>query len=227
MRTFKIISGVALAVAVFLFLLTSALQWVTFDVGFYERHLPALGVTTDLQVDVPTLMGYVEALTDYLKGTRPSPNMLTVVRGEESLLYGEREIHHLEDVRHLFALSALIRNFSMLIIVILLALVAYRKVWQSVIKIYAYASAGIVLLLLALGVMAAIDFNMMFTLFHLVSFSNDLWLLDPATENLIVMFPEPFFAAAAARIAVAASLGYLLTLISSFYMAFRLGGDSR
>ena len=70
MRTFKIISGVALAVAVFLFLLTSALQWVTFDVGFYERHLPALGVTTDLQVDVPTLMGYVEALTDYLKGTR-------------------------------------------------------------------------------------------------------------------------------------------------------------
>ncbi|MDP3487947.1 MAG: TIGR01906 family membrane protein [Bacillota bacterium] len=227
MRTFKILSGVLLAAAVFLFFLTSALQWVTFDPPFYERHLLALGVADDLQVDGPTLMGYVEALTGYLKGNRPSPNVLTIVRGKESLLYGERESHHLEDVRHLFALSALIRNISLLTVVVLLVLVVHRGVWRSVIKVYACASSGIVVLLLLVGVMAAIDFNRMFTLFHLLSFSNDLWLLDPATENLIVMFPEPFFAAAAYRIAVAASLGYLLTLASSYYMAFRLGGDSR
>lgn len=227
MRTFKILSGGLLSVAVFLFFLTTALQWVTFDLPFYERHLSDLGVADDLQVDVPTLMGYVVTLTEYLKGTIPSPNMLTIVRGQESLLYGDREIHHLDDVRNLFALSALARNISLLIIVVLVVLAVMRRVWRSVIKVYAYASAGIVVLLLALGVLAAIDFNRMFTLFHLVSFSNDLWLLDPATENLIVMFPEPFFAAAAARIAGAASLGYLLTLASSFYMSFRLGGDSR
>ncbi|MBS3949536.1 MAG: TIGR01906 family membrane protein [Peptococcaceae bacterium] len=226
MRTFKILSGVLLAIAVFLFFLTAALHWVTFDLPFYELHLSALGVADDLQVDLPTLMGYVEALTEYLKGARPSPNVSTVVRGQESLLYGVREIHHLEDVRHLFALSALIRNLSLLIVVVLLVFVVCRGVWPRVIKVYAYASAGVVLLLVALAVMATINFNRVFTLFHLVSFSNDLWLLDPATENLIVMFPEPFFAAAASRIAVIAFLGYILTLAGSFYMAFRLGGDS-
>lgn len=227
MRTFKTMSGIVLAVAVLLFFLTTALQWVTYDLPFYERHLSALGVADDLQVDLPTLMGYVEALTDYLKGARPSPNMSTVVRGQESLLFGEREIHHLVDVRHLFALSTLIRNISLVTILIISALVTYTRIWRGVIKVYAYTSSGIVLLLLVLGVMAAIDFNRVFTIFHLLSFSNDLWLLDPATENLIVMFPEPFFAAAAARIVITASLGYLLTLASSVYIAFRLGGDLR
>ena len=227
MRTLKTMSGFLLAVAVLLFFLTAALQWVTYDLQFYERHLSTLGVADDLQVDFPTLMGYVEALTDYLKGSRPSPNVSTVVRGQESLLFGEREIQHLVDVRHLFALSKVISNISLVTILVILVLVTYLGIWRSAIKAYAYASAGVVLLLLVLAVMAAIDFNRVFTIFHLLSFSNDLWLLDPATENLIVMFPEPFFAAAAARILVTASLGYLLTLASSFYMAFRLGGDSR
>jgi integral membrane protein (TIGR01906 family) len=40
---------------------------------------------------------------------------------------------------------------------------------------------------------ALIDFNSIFYFFHILSFSNDLWLLDPATDYLIMMFPEGFF----------------------------------
>ena len=40
---------------------------------------------------------------------------------------------------------------------------------------------------------AMIDFNSIFYFFHIMSFSNDLWLLDPATDYLIMMFPEGFF----------------------------------
>jgi integral membrane protein (TIGR01906 family) len=40
---------------------------------------------------------------------------------------------------------------------------------------------------------ALIDFNSIFYIFHILSFSNDLWLLDPATDYLIMMFPSGFF----------------------------------
>lgn len=45
-----------------------------------------------------------------------------------------------------------------------------------------------------LGVMVASDFNKYFFLFHEIFFNNDLWLLDPATDLMIRMLPEEFFA---------------------------------
>jgi integral membrane protein (TIGR01906 family) len=40
---------------------------------------------------------------------------------------------------------------------------------------------------------AFIDFDGLFLLFHYVSFSNNLWILDPSKDYLIMMFPEGFF----------------------------------
>lgn len=42
--------------------------------------------------------------------------------------------------------------------------------------------------------MVASDFNKYFFLFHEIFFNNDLWLLDPATDLMIRMLPEEFFA---------------------------------
>ncbi len=53
-----------------------------------------------------------------------------------------------------------------------------------------------------LGALAATDFSDLFLEFHLLSFSNDLWLLDPRTDNLIRLFPQEFFLDAAMRVVV-------------------------
>jgi integral membrane protein (TIGR01906 family) len=50
-----------------------------------------------------------------------------------------------------------------------------------------------ILLIIMLGVTALFDFNWLFTQFHLLSFTNDLWLLNPATDYLIMLFPEGFW----------------------------------
>ena len=38
-----------------------------------------------------------------------------------------------------------------------------------------------------------INFNYTFTLFHEIFFRNDLWILDPRNDYLLIMFPERFF----------------------------------
>src|SRR3989337_2913922 len=48
-------------------------------------------------------------------------------------------------------------------------------------------------LLASLALLALTDFSGAFLQFHYLAFSNDLWQLDPRTDNLIRMFPEGFF----------------------------------
>ncbi len=65
-------------------------------------------------------------------------------------------------------------------------------------------SSGIttlILLILFIGAIAY-DFDKLFLGFHLVSFNNDLWMLNPETDNLIAMFPEGFFYDISMRMAV-------------------------
>ena len=50
-----------------------------------------------------------------------------------------------------------------------------------------------VLVIGAVGVMVAIGFESTWERFHELAFTNDLWLLNPRTDHLIQMFPEPFW----------------------------------
>ena len=45
-------------------------------------------------------------------------------------------------------------------------------------------------------------FDRLFIAFHLISFSNDLWQLDPSRHMLIAMFPQNFFFDATLIVAV-------------------------
>jgi integral membrane protein (TIGR01906 family) len=46
-----------------------------------------------------------------------------------------------------------------------------------------------------------VDFGDAFVQFHLVAFSNDLWILDPTRDHLLMLFPEGFWFDATMRIA--------------------------
>ncbi|MDE6195978.1 MAG: DUF1461 domain-containing protein, partial [Erysipelotrichaceae bacterium] len=58
-----------------------------------------------------------------------------------------------------------------------------------------------------LGAYAIIDFDSFWTSFHYIFFSNDLWLLNPATDFMILMFPEQLFFQLVLRIIACFSIG--------------------
>ena len=49
------------------------------------------------------------------------------------------------------------------------------------------------LLLAAIAVWVLLDFSSFWTAFHHLFFTNDLWLLDPATSRMINMMPLQLF----------------------------------
>ena len=52
----------------------------------------------------------------------------------------------------------------------------------------------IVICAACIGVLAAVDFNACFIVFHKLFFNNDLWILDPTEDLIINILVEPFFA---------------------------------
>ena len=79
-------------------------------------------------------------------------------------------------------------------------------------KMFLKTSAVLMGLAGALAFYAFLDFNEFWTMFHHIFFRNDLWLLDPNTDVLIMMVPETFFFNLVFRILGGFGLGYLVCL---------------
>lgn len=144
------------------------------------------------------------ALADYLAGKTPSLNVSAVVFGRAQPAFNLKEQLHMEDCRQLFSLLRTVMGLCVglgaLSIFCGLRLLQNRQgvrlaVWLSPLTI--------ALPLGALAVWALIDFGSAFHFFHKILFTNDLWLLDPATDLLIRICPTSMFMALGAQIGLA------------------------
>ena len=83
-------------------------------------------------------------------------------------------------------------------------------------------------LVLIVGLGALVGFDRLFLAFHLVSFSNDLWQLDPSRDYLLVMFPEGFFFDATMWIAASTVVeAIVLSLPTLYFLWWRPGRAQR
>lgn len=99
------------------------------------------------------------------------------------------------DVRNLFLGGLKLRNYAVILAIILMIVLRAKKADFQRLVPQGYLHALFVYLILAaiLGVAMSIDFTSCFTLFHKLFFTNNLWIFDPETDYMIRMLPEGFF----------------------------------
>jgi integral membrane protein (TIGR01906 family) len=86
----------------------------------------------------------------------------------------------------------------------------WRKESRKLAKEALYG-AGLTLLLIVLaGAGVAINFSQLWRLFHLLSFTNELWMLDPSKDYLIMLVPEGFWFDAVIFVAVMIVAGAII-----------------
>ena len=68
-----------------------------------------------------------------------------------------------------------------------------RAFWPRLARLMRWGGAATFALVVVVGLGALFGFERLFLAFHLISFSNDLWQLDPRRDYLIAMFPQSFF----------------------------------
>ena len=187
------------------------------DFDVYEREYEKYDVLSELDMTMDDAMYVTHEMMDYLRGDRETLSVVTDVDGKRQDFFNQQDRFHMSEVRGLFLGGMAIRAgacVSMVVCIILLLLMKadVRRILPSS---YLIALAAVGLSLAVAGVMALVDLNAVFVMFHHLFFDNDLWIFDPAEDYMIRMLPEGLFADMAARIGVIFAAGLVISLILS------------
>lgn len=187
-----------------IFLFTSVEAVAYWTPGYFEAEYTKYGVSDDVDMEMEDLLYVTHEMMAFLRGDREDLHVPTVVGGVEREFFNEKEIAHMVDVKGLFLAAITLRRVCAVIAVLCVILLVLLKARvKLVLPQMLCAGTGLFLALAAVltGIIST-DFSKYFILFHKIFFSNDLWILDPATDLLINIVPEPFFMDTAARIGI-------------------------
>ncbi len=177
----------------------------------------------ELEKAAAGLIGYFNSGDEYIS--------LTVVKDGEPLeLFNQREVAHLKDVKALMQLNLrlLVGTAAYVGVYAGISLFWRRKRYRRQLAWATVIGSSITLgMIIALGAGSMLlDFNELFTRFHLVAFTNDLWMLDPATDYLIMLFPEGFWYDSAVLMGqITAAAAGILCGIGGLYLRRATGAD--
>jgi len=186
-----LIFGVSLLIVTFVV----GLELIIFNEAYFEWHYENRSVTEITEMSLEDLMVVTVDMLDYLEGQRPTLDMVATIAGETEEVFGEREKAHMVDVRDLYLRFRTLRRICSGIVLLTLVLGWFfnKKLLYHTLNRVKYIVPLLLVVVGAVGVLFATDFDKYFTIFHHLFFDNDLWLLNPNTDILINMVPESYF----------------------------------
>ena len=231
MNLAKQIPGILFVIAVPLFLITNSVTWAANDLRLYEYGFDKYDVSEETGITKEGLSSAAREIRGYINSTREPLEVRAEVFGVERELFSEREVRHMRDVKHLIwgvygvdlAAAIYLTGF------ITVGLFMYRREFVVTLSKLLLWGSGLTVGLVALvGLASVVGFDSLFLAFHQVSFSNDLWRLDPQRDYLLMMFPQGFWFNATIFVGLAAIVqAMILGGVGGGLIAFQHRLDSR
>ncbi len=216
--------GILFAFCLMLILLITSVEAVAYwTPGYYEKEYAKYHVLDNVHMEMEDLLDVTREMMAYLRGDREDLHVPAIVNGQSREFFNEREIAHMEDVRKLFIGGLMVRRICIAAAALCIAALAGLKARLRHVLPGAVC-AGMGLFFAAVCGLAAIistDFTKYFVIFHEIFFDNDLWILDPRTDLLINIVPEPFFMDTAARIALVFAVAVLLIFFFCLFLLLK------
>lgn len=171
------------------------LELIIFNETYFEWHYENRGITQTTEMSLEDLMTVTVDMLAYLEGDRPNLDMQADIAGVSEEVFGEREKAHMVDVRDLYLGFRTLRRLcsGIVLVTLLLGWFFNKKLLYHSLNRVKFIVPSLLVVVGAIGLLFATDFNKYFTIFHHIFFDNDLWLLNPKTDILINMVPESYF----------------------------------
>ena len=196
MRNLGIAARVIFIAALPAVLISAAIAFEFNNLSLYKSGFEKYNVSQTTGLAETELEKAATGLISYFNSDEEDISITVVKDGQPFELFNQQEVAHLRDVRYLVRLD------YQLLLGTAIYVGAYAGVclWRR--KKYRRKLAWSVIIggSITLGVIAAMgigstvmDFGQVFTQFHFLAFTNELWMLDPSRDYLIMLFPEGFW----------------------------------
>ncbi len=227
MRKNKILFGISFFCLIISLLLT-IIDLNCFDQSFYQKEYVQNNTSEETGMNEEDLWDTTLVLFDYLHDARDDLSVQHEVNGTVREIFDSREKAHMVDVKNLYLNTIVVRNVLAIVgsILFVVAILLNKKDWITSMYIGYKRSLGLLfVIILAILIYAAIDFNSFWIQFHYLFFTNDLFFLDPNTEILINMVPEQFFFDLVIRIIFMFMFSVIVLYVLFYYLNKRKIND--
>jgi integral membrane protein (TIGR01906 family) len=204
-------------------LLTASVSGAVNSHWLYKYGFGKYGISQSTGLEQSELEKAANGLIDYFNSADETISLTVIKDGAPLTLFNEREAAHLRDVR------GLIRMVYWLFLGTLIYALVYVGIglfwWRDRRRLARGLVGGgclTLILMVALGLGTLFNFDRLFLQFHLISFANELWMLDPTTDYLIMLFPRGFWYDASLFCALATAVGaVILGGVGGWYLIYR------
>ena len=218
------------APALLLFLVAGSVAWAVNDPGLYRNGFARYDTAQRSGISDAELERIGAELRGYFNGGAEPLAVQAPVYGIEQELFNAREVAHMYDVKRLVRGVYGVAVGSALWVAVTLALgFALRRAdyRTAALRLSMWSGVSTLAGVGGVGMAAVVSFDRLFLLFHQLSFANDLWMLNPRTDYLLILFPGGFWFDATLRVALTAALGAILLLSGGggglLYLRWRMG----
>ncbi len=177
-------------------LLTTSIAWTFNSNWFYNYGFTKYEISRSTGLAETELDKAARGLISYFNSGEESISLTLTKNGQPFELFNQREVIHLRDVKGLVWL-----DYRVLLGALTYAsgyagisfLWRRKRYWRRLAWGVVRGSSITLALMLALGLGTLLGFDQLFLQFHLLSFANDFWQLDPTRDYLIMLFPQGFW----------------------------------
>ena len=224
----KLAKAAAMVSAILLLfsLLTGALYRVFTGHEWVRKEYERIDIEAQSGYTAETASFVLTAMMDYSIGKFDELDKISVKEGGEYVIFfNESELSHMKDVRAL-TVTILDLGLAALIIGSLLFFFAFivlkGDVFIAFSKAFLIALGALLIVVIALGIWIAVDFDSFWTMFHVVFLDLESSTFDPAVSRMIRICPAELFSDFIKHFALIAGLGLLAPVIASvLWIVFR------
>lgn len=201
--------------AVLLFLVAGSVTWAVNDPGLYRDGFQRYHTAQRSGISDPDLIVIGAELRRYFNTSVEPLAVRTPIYDIEQDVFNQREVAHMYDVKRLVRGTYWVALGSALWILSTVAILIAtdRRTWPvRAARLAVWGGSITITAVFLVGLAAIASFEQLFLLFHRLSFANDLWMLDPRTDYLLILFPAGFWFDATMRVALTSVLGGVLLL---------------
>jgi len=210
-----------------LLLLTASIGWAVNSFWLYKSGFDKYYVSLTTGLEESELDEAAYGLIDYFNSDEEYITLTVIKDSEPFELFNEREVVHLKDVKGLIRLDYQVLLGTLIYVLAYAGVSLFwrrKKYWRRLAWGVVGGSSLTLIVMLVLGIGALFNFERLFIQFHLLSFTNELWMLDPATDYLIMLFPAGFWYDAAILCAgITAGLAIVLGGVSGGWLVVNRG----
>ena len=191
------IAGWIAPVALGLLLVTTTVRCSAESLTLYEALFERHSVSERTGITPNGLSHVGREVQEYFASSSDDLLDVTVqVHGVPRTLFNDNEVSHMADVKALFLRVYRVQWMSAVVLIALGLLAAWRLRKGAYVAAASWLRRGTtltVVVILVLGLLSAVAFNQVFTVFHYIGFPQGNWVFDPRTEFLVQVFPFGFW----------------------------------